>query len=83
MTKIFLSIVVKRKMYVEFGIQKPDVYRIRDAFQGFCEISMAVNEQQTEGPSKTTEKKIDEVHDICENVPFSSVRVVATACFIL
>jgi len=56
-------------MYVEFGIQKP--------------ISMAVNEQQTEGPSKTTEKKIDEVHDICENVPFSSVRIVATACFIL
>ena len=44
MTKIFLSIFVKRKMYVEFGIQKP--------------ISMAVNEQQTEGPSKATEKKI-------------------------
>jgi hypothetical protein len=73
---------VKEKMQVEFGIETPHIDCTIDAFQGFCEMSIVVNRQQSERPSKITEEKIAEVYDNCENVPLSSVRVVATVCFI-
>ncbi|CAF3102921.1 unnamed protein product [Rotaria sp. Silwood2] len=60
----------------------PDVNCIKDAFQRCCEISIVVNGQQSETLSNITEEKIDEVHDIYENFPLSSVQVVITACFI-
>ena len=82
MAKFQLSIIVKGKMQVEFGIKTPDIDCTIGAFQGFCEMSIVVNRQQSERPSKITEEKIGEVYDNCENVPPSSVRVVPTACFI-
>ena len=74
--------IVKGKMQVEFGIKTPHIDCTIDAFQGLCEMSIVVNRQQFERPSKTTEEKISKVYDNCENVPLSSVRVVATVCFI-
>jgi len=74
--------IVKGKMRVEFSIKTPDIDCTIDAFQGFCKMSIIVNRQQSERSSKITEEKTDEVYDNCENVPPSSVQVVATACFI-
>ena len=82
MAKFESPILVKGKMQVEFDIKTPDIDCTIDAFQGFYELSIVVNRQQSERPSKITEEKIGEVYDNCENVPLSSVRVVATACFI-
>jgi hypothetical protein len=82
MAKFESPIIVKGKMQVEFGIKMLDIDCTIDAFQGFCEMSIVVNRQQSERPSKIREEKIGEVYDNCENVLPSSVLVVATACFI-
>ena len=75
-------ILVKGKMQVEFGIKTPHSDCTIDAFQGFCEMSIVVNEQQSERSSKITEEKINEVYDDCENVLLMIVKVVSKVCFI-
>ncbi len=75
-------IIVKAKMQVEFDMKTTHIGCTIDAFQGFCEMSIVVNRQQSERPSKIRDEKIGEVYDNCENVPLSSVRIVATVCFI-
>jgi hypothetical protein len=82
MAKFESPIVVKGKMQVKFGIKTPRIDCTIDAFQGFCEMSIVVNRQQSERSSKITEEKIGEVYDNWENVPLSSVWIIATVCFI-
>ena len=69
-------------MQVEFGIKTPDMDCTIDAFQGFPEMSIVVNRQQSKRPSKTIEEKSGDVYDNCENMPLSNVRIIATAYFI-
>ncbi len=64
-------------------MKTPGVDYTIDASQSFCDMSIVVNRQQYERPSKITVKKIAEVYENCENVPLSNVRIVATACFSL
>ena len=83
MAKFESLIIVKGKMQVEFAIKTPDIDCIIDAFQTFCKMSIVENRQQSERPSKITEEKTGEFYDNCGNVPPSSVRAIAAACFIL
>ena len=43
MVKFELSIIVKQKNQVEFGIETADVDCIRNTFQPFCETSAVAN----------------------------------------
>jgi hypothetical protein len=45
-------------------------------------MSIIINGQQSERSSKIKEDKINGVYDDSENLPLSTVRIVATACFI-
>ena len=47
-------IVVKGKVQVGFGIETPHIGHNIVAFQGFCEMSIVVNREQSERPSKIT-----------------------------
>ena len=43
MVKFELSIIVKQKIQVEFGMDRADADCIRNTFQPFCEISAVAN----------------------------------------
>ncbi|CAF3800897.1 unnamed protein product [Rotaria socialis] len=66
MAKFDSATVVQRKLRAEFGIDIPGLTCIKDTFERFCE----------------TEETIDKVSDALKDKPQSSVRSVATDCFI-
>ena len=80
MVKFESSTVVKRKLWTEFGKNTPGETTIRETFQHFCETGTIEDRERPERPSEITEEKIDEVAEVIENEPQSSVRSVATAC---
>ena len=82
MTKFESSTVVKRKLWTEFGKNTPGETTIRETFQRFCETDIAEDREHPGRLSEITEEKIDEVAEVIENEPQSSVRSDATACSI-
>ena len=82
MAKFESSTVVKLKLWTEFGKSTPGETTIREAFQRFCETGTVEDRERPGRPSEITEEKIDEVAEVIENEPQSSVRSVATACSI-
>lgn len=82
MAKFESSTIVRRKLQVEFGNKTPSVVSIQATFERFCETGTVEDRERSGRPSKITEEKIDEVYDVLQNEPQSSVRVVATACSI-
>lgn len=82
LAKFESSIVLKRKLQLEFGKQTPIVYCIRDTFERFCETGTVKDRQRSGRPSMITEEKIDEVYEFIQNESQSSVRTVTTACAI-
>ncbi|CAF3484969.1 unnamed protein product [Rotaria socialis] len=83
MAKFESSTVVKRKQWAEFGKNTPGETAIREIFQRFCEAGTVEDRERPGRPSEITEEKIDEVAEVIENEPQSSVRSVATACSIM
>jgi hypothetical protein len=56
---------------------------LQQHFSTFVKFVLWKKDQEHSGkPSKITEVKVSEVHDVVENQPQSSVRAVATACSI-
>ncbi len=55
------------------------MYGIKDIFKHFCKTSAASNQQLSE---RSSEDKLNETYDICENEPLSDVPTVATSYFI-
>ena len=82
MAKFELSTVVERKLWTEFGKNTPGETTIKEIFQCFCETGTVKDRERPGRPSEITEEKIDEVAEVIENEPQSSVRSVATACSI-
>ncbi len=82
MAKFESPIVVQRKLQAEFGKNAPKKDCIISTFQRFCETGTVENRERSGRPSIITEEKIDEVYDVIENQPQSSVQTVATACSI-
>ena len=82
MAKFESSTIVKRKLWTEFGKNTPGETTIREIFQRFCETGTVEDRERPGRPSEITEEKIDEVAEVIENEPQSSVRTVATACSI-
>jgi transposase len=82
MIKFESPIVVKRKLQVEFDKNTPSEVCIKEVFQRFCETGTVEDRERSGRPSKITEEKVDEVHDVYENEPQSSVRAVSTVCAI-
>ena len=82
MAKFQSSTVVKRKLWIVFGKNTPGETTIREKFQRFCITGTDEDRERPGRPSEFTEVKIDEVAEVIENDAQSSVRSVATACFI-
>ena len=82
MVKFDSATVVQRKLWAEFGKNTPGLTCIKDTFQRFCETGTVEDRERSGRPSKITEEKIDEVSDVLENEPQSSVRSVAIVCSI-
>ncbi|CAF3419729.1 unnamed protein product [Rotaria sp. Silwood2] len=80
MVKFDSALVVKRKLWAEFGKNTPGETCIRDTFQRFCETATVEDREHSGRPSQITEEKIDEVSAVFENQPQSSVRPVARIC---
>ena len=75
MAKFESSTVVKQKLWTEFGKNTPGETTIRE--------TGTVEDRERPGRlSEITEGKIDEVAEVIENEPQSSVKPVATACSI-
>jgi transposase len=72
--------VVRRKLQVEFGKNIPTEAWIKRTSDRFCETGTVEDREHPGRPSKTTEENIDEVRDVIQNEPQSSVRAVATNC---
>ena len=82
MAKYESAAVVRRKLQIEFGRSTPSEGCITVTFQRFCETGTVEDKERSGRPSKITEEKIEEVCDVIENDPQSSVRTVAAACSI-
>ena len=82
MARFESSVVVRRKLQVEFGKNRPTEACIKRRFVRFCETGTGENREYLDRPSKITEQKIDKVRDVIQHEPQSSVRAVATTYFI-
>ncbi|CAF3003342.1 unnamed protein product [Rotaria sp. Silwood2] len=82
MAKFGSPVVVRRKLQVEFGKNAPTEVCIKATFDRFCATGSIEDREHPGTQSKITEEKIDEVRDVIQDEPQSSVRAVATACSI-
>ena len=82
MAKYESAAVVRRKLQIEFGRSTPSEGYITVTFQRFCDTGTVEDKERSGRPSKITEEKIEEVCDVIENDPQSSVRTVAATCSI-
>ena len=76
------AVVVRRKLQVEFGKNRPTEVCIKRTFVRFCETGTGEDREHLDRPSKITEQKIDEVLNVIQDKPQSSIRAVATTCSI-
>ena len=70
--------VVRRKLQVEFGKNTSTEDCIKCTFDRFCATGIVEDREYLDRPSKITERRVDEVHDVIQDEPQSSVRAVAT-----
>ena len=82
MAKVQSSTGVKRELWTEFGKNTPGENTIREKFQCFCETGTVEDQERPGSPSEITKGKINEIAEGIENETQSSIRSVATACFI-
>ena len=73
---------VRRTLQVEFGPNTPSEDTIKRTFERFCETGNVEDRPRSGRPVTITEEKIDDVRNVCEAEPCSSVRSVAIACAI-
>ena len=76
------SVVVERKLQVEFGKNRPTEALIKRTFVRFCKTATGEDWEHLDRPSKITKQKIDEVRNVIQDKPQSSIRAVATTCSI-
>jgi hypothetical protein len=74
--------IVERKLKAEFGKNAPKKDCIIATFQRFCEIGSVEDRERSGRPSTVTEDMVEEVRDVIDKQPQSSVRTIATACSI-
>ncbi len=82
MAKFESPTILKRKLQVDFDKITLNEVCIREIFERFCEIGTVEDRKCSGRPSKLTEDKVNEIHDVRENEPQSSVRAVAMTCSI-
>jgi hypothetical protein len=82
MAKFESPTIVERKLKAEFGKNAPKKDCIIATFQRFCETGSVEDRERPGRPSTVTEDKVEEVIDVIDNQPQSSVRTIATACSI-
>ena len=58
-------------------------FAFKRTFDRFCAIGAVEDREHPGRPSKITEQKIDEVRDVIQDEPQSSVRAIARTCSIL
>ena len=75
-------VVVRRKLQVEFGKNMPTEAFIKRTFIRFCEIGTGEDREHLDRPSKITKQKIDEVRNVIQDTPQSSIRAIASSCCI-
>ena len=75
-------VVVRRKLQVDFGKNRPTEACIKRIFVRFCETGTGDDQEHLERPSKITKQKIGEVRDVIQDERQSSVRAIATTCSI-
>ena len=71
-----------RSLWTEFGKNTPGETTIIETFQRLCETGTIEDRERSGRPSEITEEKIDEVAEVIENEPQTSVPSVATTCSI-
>ena len=71
--------VVRRKLQVEFGKNKPTEACIKRTFVRFCETCTGEDREHLDRPSKIIQQKIDEVRNVIQDKTQSSIRAIATS----
>ena len=82
MEKSELLVVVTRKWQDEFSKNTSIEAYINRTFDRFCAISTVEDREHPHRLSKIKEQKIDEICDVIQDEPQSSVRAVVTTCSI-
>ena len=67
-------VIVRRTLQAEFGQHTPSEDIITRTYQHFCETGTVEDRQRSGRSSTITEEKVDEVLDVCESKPYSSVE---------
>ena len=75
-------VVVRRKLQVEFGKNRPTEACIKRTFVRFCETGTEEDRKHLYRPSKIAKPKTDEVRNVIQDKPQSSIRAVTTICSI-
>ena len=83
MAKLESSVVIRRKLQAEFGKYTSTEACIKRSFDRFCATAKVEDREHRGRPSKITAQKFNEVRDVTQDEPQSSVRAVSTACSIL
>ena len=83
MAKFEALVVVRRQLQVEFGENTLTEAPIKPTFDRFCATGTAEDRDHPDRPSKITEQKIDEIHDVIQDELQSSIRAVTTICSVL
>jgi hypothetical protein len=58
------AMVVKRKLWIEFGTDKSGLIRTKDTFERFCKTDTVEDRERSGRPSKITEEKIEQVSEV-------------------
>ena len=77
MAKLESATVVKRKWQSDFGKNTPTEHGIRAIFERFYETGSVEDRPRSEGPTVINQEKVNEVNDLLQTHPGSSVRSVA------
>ena len=82
MAKFESPVVVRRKLQVELGRNRPNEACIKRTFVHFCETGTGEDREHLDRPSKIAKQKIDEVRNVIQDKPQSSIRAIASTCSI-
>ena len=80
MAKFESPAIVQRKLEAEFAKNAPKKDYTIATSQRFCGTDTIENRKRSGRPSKITEEKIDELHDVTEKQQQTSVQTVSTTC---
>ena len=75
-------VVVRRKLQVEFDKNRLTETCIKRTFVRFCETGTGEDREHLDRPAKITKQKIDEVRNVTQDKPQSSIRAIASTCSI-